>query len=1144
MSVFFINKLLNRNTANYLMMLLIIFIFYFIFNHIFQLTKLSINYNLNYDYGSYLKKMCGMEYFESETPRYQFAKNIDNLLIKDNYKEYLTFLLVVTIIISLIISLLFSYIVYNTFINEEWFYEIIEKNIDTKFDEYIKTHSSYGSLKNYWYMFLYCLKIIYNIILSPIANLWLIPKNLWNNKDHKYGTSIIMRIIFGFIIFLSYIIVFAIITLMPLYIGLNLGGVIDMSPFNVKPEAYAPYIALFSLIFIFRFFYWVFKKDESDSSSWNPIKEYYANNLDKLYINNDVSGYIVFFAAMAVYICMFYILGNIINIWKNYDIEKDKKTKENDININIKENLYNVYLNKIFGYNEYANFDVPFVFVKNISGITSTLFIIIIVMLCLLYITSLFTSNINNDSVLKYGIIVPLITLVLVIFLPNSIYEYNNFINKYILDIPVNIYKKYLNLIHIFFNDKIVLPEYKNDMTESSNGYICRNIGNRILLVLYSNLFNGIDKIQKSDIKSSFSFNLTPEFIYDDKCDDNLPYNFSKNKEYEIDYYINNKGLKKNIFYNFTKCSDINTKIIKLFIDNFHILNNINFENIQDENRNNIQSNNIIKIIIEKIYDKLYGPNKIISEDPLKYVKNILESDIFSDKEASENVKIEIKTQIDNFRNKIKNQLIFSLITENDKTFSGKNNLIYFKNSDSKFYQKNSIVNLNILEIHNINNKLEQVPDNTGNVTKYDNLLNEISNLYTDIVYTMLYSITPLYYKWLNEYKNIYNNNFKKFINDDKNLNTETFNNWIDLNMKSISFNRSNILTDFNNYIKNKNDANKKILLDNFSNEINISKSKFNKTEIINDFLKEEYKLQHEMFIDKITTNIKDIFKKINDKLSSYSFKNKPYMLSNYIINNYNSINNENIYTKNKFDIITQTDSINDKDVYKSVKDYKKYLDNLIKIQNDLVIIISMIEDNKYKTNEFIVKFNELKQNINKQYTNFENFIKDEKIKNNINDSINVKNTNYTLIYYNIRDSDSSTTDTSSNTNNNIKKIVETININNNICDITLNMFKLFLSTKDMIEMIINGYYKYVDYINKNISILLTNIDYLIIDYKKYDDVAKYIIFEDKFNINIPGFSKDLSFNTIKDSCDVDKIVYLVIINYIIAVILANVIII
>ena len=174
---------------------------------------------------------------------------------------------------------------------------------------------------------------------------------------------------------------------------------------------------------------------------------------------------------------------------------------------------------------------------------------------------------------------------------------------------------------------------------------------------------------------------------------------------------------------------------------------------------------------------------------------------------------------------------------------------------------------------------------------------------------------------------------------------------------------------------------------------------------------------------------------------------------------------------------------------------------------------------------------------LSEQLNKFQNFISNEKVKKNINNNINIKNTNYILKYNKYKEEKNTYT------------IEETdINIsteNNGICDITYEMFNLCSSTCIMIKLEKENIYIYgLDYINKNISIFLTNIDYLIIDYKNYDDNTKYVVFEDKFNINTPSFSKDLSFNTIKDSCDVDKIIYFVIINYIIAVILANIIII
>jgi len=206
MSSFLVNKLLNKNNTQYIIILLIIFITYFIFSHIIELTKLTIDYNTYYDYGIYLKKICGQEYLEAETPRFQLYHNINNLLININKKNYYTFILIVAIIISLIISTLFSYVSYNLFINQKWFNKLTGRPIIYSFDEYIKTHSSQNFFTNLWYIFkYYILNTFYNIVLNPFKNIKTILSTIIFNKESDYGNDIITKILFLCMIILLYI---------------------------------------------------------------------------------------------------------------------------------------------------------------------------------------------------------------------------------------------------------------------------------------------------------------------------------------------------------------------------------------------------------------------------------------------------------------------------------------------------------------------------------------------------------------------------------------------------------------------------------------------------------------------------------------------------------------------------------------------------------------------------------------------------------------------------------------------------------------------------------------------------------------------------------------------------------------------------
>jgi hypothetical protein len=1228
MSSFLVNKLLNKNNTQYIIILLIIFITYFIFSHIIELTKLTIDYNTYYDYGIYLKKICGQEYLEAETPRFQLYHNINNLLININKKNYYTFILIVAIIISLIISTLFSYVSYNLFINQKWFNKLTGRPIIYSFDEYIKTHSSQNFFTNLWYIFkYYILNTFYNIVLNPFKNIKTILSTIIFNKESDYGNDIITKILFLCMIILLYICIICIFLLMPLYIGLELNESKNISPFNKDNLQYIGYIIFFVVIIIFRLFYWYFQYNEGES--YNPFKEYFESNIDNLYLGNDISGYILFFTLLAIYICIFYILGNIIHLYRKENNEeyKTKYPNDNDIdnklqNINIRDNIYYTFLNKIFGYKEYYNFDVENVYIKNMSGMICTIIIILFVLYFILFITNLIGNSENNNNLLKYGIIAPLVVLLIIMFLPNSIFEYNNLINTYILDYPKNIYNKYLNLINNHVNDIMISKEYNQQQSQLSGGYISRNYGNAILLVLYSNFFKQINEIilKSKKIKTS-SINLTPEFIYDNIANNMNSFDFQNRDEYKIEYYLNNKALNKNIFYNFNKCSEPNTEVIKVYFEKIiRILNDLT---PFDEFGYEIPKNEFVINLMYKVYKEFYISSEEYkkyldgnseNKNSLKYIQFMLNK-LMNDTKNNNSFNNIINNQKTSFINDIKAALDN---VKNHKIYSNKNiSYIYINENNNKYYQHNdsassepiTINNMNIMSIHNHNNKLLNsntiISNNKFDETTYDKLFDEIAEIYIEINYALLYCISPFYNKWINEDKIISYNNIENIINNenpdyditkynndifkkDKYFNKDISNfpkineiltRWIENNnklktdKKSLEDNKGT-LSDTNIQSKETNIRNMQSNIISDKNELlklifeHIKKSSINidYQTILNDFLSNDYKSLQDEFIEKFTSFVKDIFNRINIVLSKYTINNKKYPLTKYIITNYNNIYLDNTYTKDTFDILNLNNDDKIKEInIKIMKEYKMYLDSYDDIYNNVLKCIKIINENGTETNEFKIIIPKILYKISsliKEYTTFgdktvEIINKDKpttykQYKIFIND--NLDNTSILFDSRYFQSKSTKELPESIDGNEIMFKVQNFQSVDVNFQSIDVNTYNITLYMIYICENLLKYYnIKYIikpekdinydDMVLKSINILKTNTSYLKMLYYKYEN-DKNNIKNSKILENINDFNKDLSLNIHKEIQVIDKSIYIVICNYVIAVLLANIIII
>jgi hypothetical protein len=357
--------------------------------------------------------------------------------------------------------------------------------------------------------------------------------------------------------------------------------------FNTNEKIYSWYIVILGIILFARLFYycvdWLLL--------WFPGIQGLVANSSALGTSNNWKGLVVFLAFLSVLLCVIYILGSLIRLFRNVTHRDITKSDSQFVklfytyNINLsgaRENIWTKFLIDILGFEELQKFEkhdvadkdhttYKYVFIRKISGIYATIFIIFIIMLFVYLLLYLFKARDNDMDFFKYTILLPLVILLVVLFICSVITEYNNVINKYILSDPVIYYKTHISQANNEFN-KIVNYEHK-EIQSSRPGYICRNYGNAILNVLFSTIFFGVDALDRDGLTIvSNPIDIIPEYIYKNtECDNTRPFAFDDkkaNKEYSIDYYLNGKKFNKNIFYKFNKCTDINDNVLMTVSNN------------------------------------------------------------------------------------------------------------------------------------------------------------------------------------------------------------------------------------------------------------------------------------------------------------------------------------------------------------------------------------------------------------------------------------------------------------------------------------------------------------------------------------------------------------------------------------------------
>lgn len=717
----FINKLLNKPLIFIITVCIFVFVFYTIFEQIFNLTKFAIKYNETFDYGKFLQGICSKEYFEFETSRFQMTsiqKKIE--LANSSRRKYMTFLLVVTILASVFISMLFSLIVNDTLYHSIWLSDLL--GLKQKYTINDDNAGFITKLIDY-------IQVIIQPIMKYVGLIFKLSKYLFYHNPTKEG--IITRIIFFIMIIIINLLLIGSTVIMPIYIGLKLSDKADISPFNTNYQVFVPYIVAFALIFLLRLGYYFFQSEDI-------ISRYFNDNIDNLFTSSGASGYIVFYLLMAVYITMFYILGNMINIYIKY--KNDPEYQEDVATSNC---IFNDFINRTFGFKEFNKFEVQNVFINNVSGIVMTITIILVVVLVLYYVMNLYGMSENVSKLTKYGIVLPLMSILILLFTILNSVEFNDIINKYLLQNPSTLYKQYLDTLNKMFNP-ILESEYDVN-ADAQSGYVCKNMGNAIILSLYSDLFNDISKISRIGEKSEDTINITPEFEYEITCDKTYPYKFNEANEYKISFYLDSKLLQKSIFYKYNKCTSVNTPALMQMIKNHKLINLTDIDNIMKD-----------------IHNTFFNGSATKYDDPAVYIKNVIIK-------KYEDAKIDIK----NIRDKLIRQIHTAIMNiEANNTYNNDKKLIITKDiTTGKYYQQNKAINISALEVYEYNNNLNVVKEVvnttvTGNMAR---TIEEIIDIYMNNMYKFLYIYTPFYSKlYINKEKVVNPDDDKYQILQDK----------------------------------------------------------------------------------------------------------------------------------------------------------------------------------------------------------------------------------------------------------------------------------------------------------------------------------------------------------------------------------------
>lgn len=1111
---------------------------------LFQLISIS-NFSYNYfkleKYGNKLKSRCNNNNIEYETSRYQIYNNILNNLLnndKDNKSNYLI-ILIIFIIFVILFSILTTYIIYKI-INE---IKDINLNNTNEFKFLCSLLMSITCLISIIYIPLYIgtkldnnnkwdinefeknMKYILNSFIILCCIIFLIRLNVYNNfKNYTYGNVFFITLIVIYIGMVYY-------TKKIINFYKNNIIKIDYKYENIKNiEEKKNYIL---------------KKYNNDEifKDRNIISEYIIEILGLKYYKNSISDND--FNNINLYIYIIQIILIIFGILLIINRLKGLNKLYIDKNFTFK-NFLDCLLYRIKDCDNllYNNEEIKILYNFILIPLS-----IILVIYIIINSTINFNNNFNENIIIKPLIIYKRelneINKNFKNLISNDKLDYTyiksidkNTANAILLVLYNDIFSDFLSLENdtdivnglkwertnnIKYGDELIHEELSNKLSEKReftlNEWEKFNINN-----LNSNHYikvGGSYYRPSINITNNTAFineiNITPEFHFTIDNVEEIVIDYTNLKEYDINYYLNNKYNKNDIFKlneyskNINKqCNTINKYLIYYIVRKIFLYNPI---------ANEIKEG--------KSYDKKYN-----------YYKNILKYKILK---AIQNIK--------NNKNYLGNNKLD--INNNHKI----NNTISIKNNDPK---------LNITEL----NKLYKIypDDNNSILLLKQEFINELEKEQIDKenVDAILSILNNPKYNLLYNNTKLSNIIEKKIIDILKNISLSEelidkidiiINNYIDFIIKTQKSYYIHLCDNNDNCDINDNDLINKYKTDITNNNLD--------TENIFKFIN-AYKNDIKILFDNINIELKEFNKNINND-SKYINNNKN-RLSKYIIDNYNSLNKDDNYL-NKEIVLINKSSCNIKEKINIDDKNEKIYEMLSMIINNLLLTFYF---NNYLILKVYNSYNELHldalvKNIRSIYINdidnknlkdikIEYIAMLNKLRLILDKTINNDQMSELIIYQNdnlidtslnenvIEDMikfDKNNEDYKYNLNiaiENIKTFKTSIDIKDGV-DITKNTIKEVMGLNNKIEL----YIKYVEYnisnidiklndktkeLINNISILqneifnkLKNSDLLTLNYNK---ILNSLNYEDKFKKYISEYKE--YYNSIYNKNEVNEV--------------------
>lgn len=550
--------------------------------HVLKITVIMFRYNKNYDFGKILKGTCGNEYFEAETPRFHLLEDIDKIRYKTyDTKKLLIVIITMSVILTYMIASLLASIISNLFLNKRFIDVTIGGAEDYQGSADLGMAGEFKQL----------LSPIYTIFqyIGSIKTLFMNNSNIDAIEIFKITMLLVVALFAVFYIFVLYPLTVYFELMDPS--TLNEESEIDASAKKYDFMLYLPRLVwhkiknsvnsgvkydnvnmwLFIVIMLRLLYFNVDKRDTG------VFSKYLYDNIQNLILSNNVTGFICLLVIIVAYKVAFDDLRTIMQIYKSM----------NEFN-NIKSSRISDFMKNVWGKGDDSK-------KKSISQIVfRTILFITLIIFALFIVVQYDTPDLTNSRIILYSVLFPLLVYAIVNATIANVVEYDKRFDKFVLYNPSIQYKQHIKVVSNDF-DRIIDSEYDQFMESDKSVNICQNVGNGILSVLYSHLFEDIQYLYSDDRNRSGKIDIIPEFEYTEICDKNKIFDFTSSEKYSFAYYLKQKKRGKNIFYNSTICSEINDSVYKKMKDNIKRIQDLpdSFVNIIHQSIYNVEHNKL-----------------------------------------------------------------------------------------------------------------------------------------------------------------------------------------------------------------------------------------------------------------------------------------------------------------------------------------------------------------------------------------------------------------------------------------------------------------------------------------------------------------------------------------------------------------------